>query len=176
MPQINDVQELMVVGLQDLFDGENKAVAAYPQLIQSVTNPQLKQAFEQHMQQSQTQADRLQQLAQQMGISAQGEECVAIQGLIQEAQKKVQMVAPGPVLDAALIGAAQKIEHLEIAGYGTARTLAQQLGQMDAVQVLEGILREEKATDEKLTQIAESQVNEQASQASGSSQMAGASA
>lgn len=162
MAQINDLTSLALAGIQDLYDAENKAVQNYPQLIEAATSPELKQAFQEHMEQSRQQAQRLEQIAQKMGISPQGQECVAIQGLIQDAQKHVQMVEKGPVLDAALIGGAQKVEHLEIAAYGTARSLAQQIGDQEAVQLLEQTLQEEKQTDEKLTRIAESMVNQQA--------------
>ena len=162
MAQINDLTSLALAGIQDLYDAENKAVQNYPQFIEAATSPELKQAFQEHMEQSRQQAQRLEQIAQKMGISPQGQECVAIQGLIQDAQKHVQMVARGPVLDAALIGAAQKVEHLEIAAYGTARSLAQQIGDQEAVGLLEQTLQEEKQTDEKLTRIAESMVNQQA--------------
>jgi ferritin-like metal-binding protein YciE len=168
VPQINDVQGLMVFGLQELYSAEQQALAAYPQIVQAVSSPELQQALQQHMQETQTQVQRLEQLAQQMGVSAQGEtECAAAQGLITDAQRLVQMIAPGPVLDAAIIGAAQKLEHLEIAGYGTARTLAQQMGQTQAAEVLEQTLSEEKATDDRLTQLAEAQVNQEAAQTSG---------
>lgn len=159
------MDEFMEHTIQDLYSAETQALEAMPQLAQRVQNKQLKQAFEQHQQETQQQVQRLEQIAQQMGIEVEGETCQAMQGLIEEAQKLLGELEEGDLADAAIIGAAQKMEHYEIACYGTARTLAQQAGQQQVADLLEQTLQEEKATDEKLTQIATSRVNEKAAQA-----------
>lgn len=162
---LNSVQDLVTYKLKAIYDAENQALEAYPQVVQAVSSPQLKQALQQHMQQTQGQVQRLEQIFQQMGQSPSRETCISMQGLIQEAQQLIQQGGAPEVLDAAIIGAAQAIEHHEIAAYGTARTLAQQLGLKDAAQLLEQTLEEEKQTDAQLTQLAEQNVNQKAKQA-----------
>ncbi len=150
--------------IQDLYSAEQQALEAMPQLAQRVQNEQLRKAFEQHQQETEQQVQRLEQIAQQLGIETEGETCVAMEGLIEEAQQLLDELEDGDLADAAIIGAAQKMEHYEIACYGTARTLAQQAGQQEIADLLEQTLNEEKATDEKLTKIATSKVNKQAVQ------------
>lgn len=162
---LNSMQDLVVYKLQAIYDAENQALQSYPQIMQSVNSPQLKQALQQHMQQTQDQVQRLEQIFQQMGQSPSSQTCISMQGLIQEAQQLIQQGGSPEVLDAAIIGAAQAIEHHEIAAYGTARTLAQQLGLNDAAKLLEQTLEEEKQTDAMLTQLAEQNVNQKAKQA-----------
>lgn len=160
------MDEFMEHTIQDLYSAETQALEAMPQLMERVHNPQLRQAFQTHQQETQQQVQRLEQIAQQLGINADGgEACQAMQGLIEEAQDTLAQIEDPELADAALIGAAQKMEHYEIASYGTARTLAQQVGQTQAAELLAKTLAEEKATDEKLTQIATGGVNQQAAQA-----------
>ena len=148
--------------IQDLYSAEQQALEAMPQLAQRVQNDQLRQAFEVHQRETEQQVQRLEQIAQQLGIEPEGETCMAMQGLIEEAQDLLAKLDDGNLADAAIIGAAQKMEHYEIAAYGTARTLAQQAGRQEVADLLEQTLQEEKATDEKLTTIATSKVNQQA--------------
>lgn len=150
--------------IQDLYSAEQQALEAMPQLMQQVQNEQLRQAFQVHQRETEQQVQRLEQIAQQLGIDPEGETCMAMQGLVEEAQDLLSQLEPGDLADAAIIGAAQKMEHYEIASYGTARTLAQQAGQSQVADLLEQTLNEEKATDEKLTQIATSSVNQKAAQ------------
>ncbi len=150
--------------IQDLYSAEQQALEAMPQLLQQVQSDELRQAFQVHQRETEQQVKRLEQIAQQMGIDPDGETCMAMQGLIEEAQDLLSQLEPGQLADAAIIGAAQKMEHYEIAAYGTARTLAQQAGQNQAADLLEQTLKEEKATDEKLTKIATSGINQQAAQ------------
>lgn len=163
---INSMQDLATQKLQMIYDAEDQALQAYPQMMSAISSPQLKQAFQQHMQETQQQVQRLDQLFQQMGMQPGSKPCIAMQGLIREGQQIIQEGGSPEVLDAAILAAAQAIEHHEIAAYGTARTMARQLGMQDAAMVLEQILEEEKKTDALLTQIAESNVNQQAKQAS----------
>ncbi len=159
------MDELMEHTIQDLYSAEKQALELMPQLAQRVQNDQLRQAFQLHQRESEGQVVRLEQIAQQLGIDPEGETCMAMQGLIEEAQDLLAELEEGPVADAALIGAAQKMEHYEIASYGTARTLAQQAGQPAVADLLETTLKEEKAADEKLTTIATGSVNKKAAQA-----------
>ncbi len=162
---LNSMQDLVVYKLQAIYDAENQALQAYPQIMEAVTSPELKQGLQQHMQQTQQQVQRLEQIFQQLGQQPSGQPCTSMQGLIQEGQELIQQGGAPEVLDAAIIGAAQAIEHHEIAAYGTARTLAQQLGMQEAAQLLEQTLEEEKQTDAQLTQLAESSVNPKAEEA-----------
>jgi ferritin-like metal-binding protein YciE len=162
---MNSMQDLVSQKLQMIYDAENQALQAYPQMMGAISSRQLQQAFQQHMQETQQQVQRLDQLFQKMGMQPSSKPCIAMQGLIREGQQIIQEGGSPEVLDAAILAAAQAIEHHEIAAYGTARTLAQQLGMQDAARVLEQILDEEKKTDALLTQIAERSVNQQAKQA-----------
>ena len=158
------MDELMEHTIQDLYSAEKQALEAMPQLAQRVQSDQLRQAFQTHQRETEAQVTRLEQIAKQMGIDPDGETCMAMQGLVEEAQDLLDQLEDGPVADAAIIGAAQKMEHYEIASYGTACTLAKQAGQQEAADLLEMTLKEEKATDEKLTVIATSSVNQKAAQ------------
>ena len=160
--QLNSMQDLAVYKLQAIYDAENQALQAYPQIMNAVSSPELKQGLQQHMEQTRQQVQRLEQIFQQLGTQPGGQPCTSMQGLIQEAQQLIQQGGAPEVLDAAIIGAAQAIEHHEIAAYGTARTIAQQLGMQEAAQLLEQTLDEEKQTDAQLTQLAEQSVNQKA--------------
>lgn len=159
------MDEFMEHTVQDLYSAEKQALEAMPQIMERVQNDELKQAFTVHQRETQQQVQRLEQIAQQLGIEPEGETCQAMQGLIKEAQSLLSELEPGALADAAIIGAAQKMEHYEIACYGTARTLAQEAGQQQVADLLEQTLKEEKAADEKLTKIATSRINEKAAQA-----------
>ena len=150
--------------VQELYSAETQALDAMPQLMERARNKQLRQAFQLHQTQTEQQVQRLEQIADQLGIDPEGDTCVAMQGLIEEVQDLLDQVEDSQVADAAIIGAAQKMEHFEIAAYGTARTLAQQAGKNEIADLLEQTLQEEKQTDEKLTTIATSSVNQQAVQ------------
>ena len=161
---MDTMNELMEHTIQDLYSAEKQALEAMPELAQRVQSDELRQAFQVHQRETEGQVVRLEQIAQQMGIDPDGNTCMAMQGLIEEAQDLLSQLEEGPVADAAIIGAAQKMEHYEIASYGTARTLAQQAGQTQIADLLETTLDEEKAADVKLTRIATSSVNRQAAQ------------
>ncbi|MFD2934094.1 ferritin-like domain-containing protein [Spirosoma flavum] len=150
--------------IQDLYSAETQALEAMPQLVQRVQNEQLRQALHVHQRETESQVTRLEQIAKQLGIDPDGETCMAMQGLIEEAQDLLAQLKDGPLADAAIIGAAQKMEHYEIASYGTARTLALQTGLDQIANILETTLKEEKAADEKLTYVATTSVNQKAAQ------------
>lgn len=159
--QMNSLQDLYVHKLQDLYSAETQITQALPQMLAKVQNPELKQGMQMHLQQTQQHVQRLEQIMQKLGQQPGGVECQGMKGLIKEGQEVLQQGGDQEVLEAALIAAQQGVEHYEIAGYGTARTYAQLLGDQDAVGLLEQTLQEEKQTDEQLTQVAQ-KINVQA--------------
>ena len=148
--------ELFQQELEDLYDAEKQIVQALPKMAEAASSEELASAFQEHLEQTKEQVKRLDKVFKQIGVKPQGKTCEGMQGLLKEGEKMISEIPKSPVLDAALIGAAQKVEHYEISGYGTARTMAEMLGQQDAAELLEETLEEEKATDETLTEIAES--------------------
>jgi ferritin-like metal-binding protein YciE len=157
--QFNSLSELFEHELKDLYDAEHRLTDALPQMVDKASNPTLKQAFETHLHETQRHVERLQSIFEQIGIEPEREKCDAMTGLIKEGGHVLDAEGDANVLDAALIAAAQRAEHYEIAAYGTARAFAHQLGNEYAAELLEQTLDEEKSTDYKLTQIAESVVN-----------------
>jgi ferritin-like metal-binding protein YciE len=147
--------ELFKEELQDLYDAEKQIIQALPKMVEAASNEELKSAFEEHLEQTKEQLKRLDRVFKAIGEKPESKTCEGMQGLLKEGQKMISEIPKSPVLDAAIIGAAQKVEHYEISGYGTARTMAEMLGQQDAAELLEETLDEEKATDETLTEIAE---------------------
>lgn len=159
--QMQDLQDLYVHKLQDIYSAEQQGLQAMQQSVGMIQTPELRQGMQMHIQQTEGQIRRLEQIFQRLGQQPGGEECEGMKGLVQEAQKLMQENASPEVLEAGLIAAQQAMEHYEIAGYGTARTYAQLLGDQDAVQLLEQTLNEEKQADEQLTQVAQ-QINVEA--------------
>jgi ferritin-like metal-binding protein YciE len=159
----NSLQDLYVEKLQDLLSAEQQILEALPQMIQKTSHPQLRQGFEAHLRQTQEQANRVQRLLQQHG-AGEGKKCEGMAGIIREGQMTMKEVNDPNALDALLIAAAQSVEHYEIAGYGTARTWARQIGREQDAQILQQTLDEEEQTDKLLTQVAESFVNRDAMQ------------
>ena len=149
-------EELFIDQIQDLYDAEKQIVAALPKLQEAASTSELASAFEEHLEQTKEQVRRLEQIFEMMGEQPKAKPCEAMQGLLKEGEKLIEEYEKSAVLDSALIGAAQKVEHYEISGYGTARSTASMLGQADAADLLEETLEEEKETDESLTEIAES--------------------
>ncbi|GGK14581.1 YciE/YciF family protein [Deinococcus malanensis] len=153
--QMQDLTDLYVLKLQEIYSAEQQGLQAMQQGCDMVQTPELKEGLTMHIEQTQQQIQRLEQLFQKMGAQPGGETNLAMQGLVQEVQKLMQQPASPEVLEAGLIACQQAMEHYEIAGYGTARTYAQLLGDDEAVQMLEQTLNEEKMTDEQLTMIAQ---------------------
>ena len=160
--KIKSLQELLLEELKDLYDAEHRILKALPKMAQAATNQQLKQGFEFHRTQTEQHVARLEKAFEQLDASAKKKTCEAIKGIIEEGEDLMGTKMEPEVADAALIGAAQKVEHYEIASYGTVRSWAQQLGQTEVASLLEQTLEEEKQTDQKLTQLAESMVNQEA--------------
>jgi ferritin-like metal-binding protein YciE len=154
-----NMNALMIEKLNQAYTAEKLALENLPKLAQAATSPSLKQAFEAHLQETRQQVARLEQAGQQIGAPIQGAPCEAMQGLAAEAERLIAQHQRGPLLDVVLVASAQAIEHHEIAAYGTMRTLARSSGMGAVADLLEQTLREEKATDEKLTALAEGEIN-----------------
>jgi ferritin-like metal-binding protein YciE len=162
MAKIDSLEPLMIDELRDLLDAEKQITKALPKMAKAASNEQLRAAFEMHLNQTNGQIERLNQVFEQLGERPKSKTCEGMKGLIEEGQEMMKEIDAGPTRDALLVAAAQKVEHYEIASYGTARTYANQLGYRKAASLLEQTLKEEKATDEKLTAIAESSSNPRA--------------
>jgi ferritin-like metal-binding protein YciE len=148
------MEELFLHELKDLYDAEHKITESLPTLAQAAGSQDLKAAFEEHLAQTKQQIKRLEQVFSNVGQKPQRENCAGMQGLVEEANKILEEGLRGAVKDAALIACAQKVEHYEIASYGTLRTFAYLLGNDEAAQLLQQTLDEEEQTDKKLTQLA----------------------
>src|SRR3982751_1253396 len=162
---MDSLKDLYVEELKDLYNAENQLLKALPRLARKASSPDLKAAFEEHLGQTEGQVNRLEKIFKRLGEKPTGKTCKAMKGLVEQGKEIIEEDGDESVLDAALIGAAQKVEHYEIAGYGTARTFAAMLGEEDAVEALQQTLDEEAATDKKLTALAESLAHPEASQA-----------
>jgi len=163
--KLKTLKDLFHHELKDLYSAETQLVKALPKMAKAATNEELKAGFEEHLEQTREHVQRLDQIGESLEMRLSGHKCKAMEGLITEGAELISEDAEESVRDAGLIGAAQRVEHYEIAGYGTARALAQVLGFDEAADLLEQTLDEEKATDEKLTEIAESAVNASAAEA-----------
>lgn len=152
---VESLNELFVEQLRDLYDAENQLIKALPKMAEGANSDELRQGFEKHLEQTKGHAQRMEQIFEQLGEKAKGKKCKAMEGLVKEGSETLEEEMNEDVKDAALIAAAQRVEHYEIAGYGTARTYANLLGQDEAASLLEQTLEEEKETDAKLTELAE---------------------
>lgn len=159
---IKTLDDLFIHSLQDIYYAEQQIMKALPEMIAQVSDPQLKQAFQSHLSETQQQVQMVEQVFRMHGHDPKGVTCPAIDGIINEAQDIVGDIDDPEVLDAALLAAAQAVEHYEITRYGTLTAWAKQLGREDCAKVLHQILDQEKATDQKLSRIAESKVNTRA--------------
>ncbi len=153
MSKLKSVEDVLVQEIKDLYSAENQLVKALPKMAKAAHAPALRAGFEKHLKETTIHIDRLEKVAQIFGVSPKGKSCKAMKGLVEEGAEVMQEDGEPSLKDLALIVAAQKVEHYEIAGYGSARTLAEALGQRDAVKLLQATLDEEDATDEALTQI-----------------------
>jgi len=156
---IKTMNDLFVHQLQDIYYAENQLVKALPKMAEKASDPQLKQGFLTHLDETRTHVKRLEQVFGMHGVEVEAVDCPAIDGIIEEADEVTGEVADRAVLDAALINAAQAAEHYEITRYGSLIAWAKQLGRSDCASVLQKTLEEEKETDKKLTMIAENRVN-----------------
>lgn len=160
--KLNSLKDLFEHEIRDLYSAETQLSSALPKMAEKASDQKLRQAFESHLEETKKQKERLEKIGQICKIELKGEKCEAMAGLIKEGEEMLKMDASGEVRDAGLIGAAQRVEHYEMAGYGTARNYAKRLGLNDCVSLLEETLNEEKSADQKLNDIAINQVNEKA--------------
>lgn len=159
---LESLQDLYVEELRDIYSAEQQIIRALPKMAEGANNPELRAAFEEHLQVTQEQVSRLEKIFSELDVKPGGKKCKGMEGLIEEGKEMLEEDADPDVLDAALISAAQRVEHYEIAAYGTVRNYARQLGLDSHVDLLQRTLDEEGETDKRLTTLAESGVNEQA--------------
>jgi ferritin-like metal-binding protein YciE len=153
--KIASLRDLYIEQLRDLYDGENQIIKALPKMIESTESEELSSALEEHLEVTRQQAQRLETIFQGLGESSKGDKCKGMEGIIKEGSEVIKEDMTESVKDAAIIAAAQRVEHYEIAGYGTVRTYAELLGEEEAVDLLQQTLDEEKEADEKLSGLAE---------------------
>ena len=156
------LNDLFLDGLKDIYHAEKQVLRALPKMARAVNNDQLRQSLEQHREETNGQIERLERLFEMVEKRASGKPCQAMQGLIEEGQEHLEEYKDSPALDAAVIAANQGIEHYEIARYGTLKAWADQLGMKDAARLLDQTLQEEKKTDQLLSQLAVSHLNQEA--------------
>jgi len=164
--KVNSLQELYVDELKDLYDAENQIIKALPKMIDAASSEELQNALTEHLEVTREQAKRIEQIFQNMGEKLKDEKCKGMEGVIKDGAEILSEDMDENVKDAAIISAAQRVEHYEMAGYGTVRTWANLLGESEAEELLQETLDEEKEADEKLNQLAE-QINVQAEAGAG---------
>lgn len=158
----NGLQQLFLDELKDLYHAEHQVLKALPKMAQAASAPDLQKAFETHLQQTETQIERLERVFKLMNTPPKGKRCKGMEGIIEEGKEALEEGFEPQVLDAALVASAQRVEHYEMAGYGTLRTFAQMLGHKEAAKLLQETLQEEASTDKLLTVLAKSHINQQA--------------
>jgi ferritin-like metal-binding protein YciE len=163
--QLASLQELFTNELKDLYDAEKQILKELPKMVDAASSPKLQKGFQQHLEQTRKHVERLDQIFQSRQLTAGRKKCKGIEGILEEGGELLKQDADPDVLDAGLIAAAQKVEHYEIAGYGSVRTYAELLGDRQAAALLEQTLQEEKATDAKLSELARNEVNLEAADA-----------
>ena len=154
MSKLKSLEDLLVQEIKDLYNAENQLVKALPKMAKAASSEALREGFKQHLEQTKVHVERLEEIANALGASPKGKVCKAMKGLIEEGSETMDEDGDPALCDLALITAAQKVEHYEIAGYGSARTIAQSLGLDDVVDLLQATLDEEGQTDEKLAALA----------------------
>jgi ferritin-like metal-binding protein YciE len=162
---VETMQELLIDELKDLYSAEKQIIRALPKLAKAATSPELKQAILDHLEETKGQVARLEQIGEIVGKKMTGKTCVGMKGVLEEGSEVIEDTEKGTVRDAALISASQRVEHYEMAGYGSAREFAKMLGQSEVATLLDETLAEEKNADRKLSVISK-QVNAEAKRAS----------
>ncbi len=165
---LNSLHDLYVDELKDLYNAENQILKALPKMAKAATTPDLKAAFEEHLEVTRGQVERLDRIFGKLGVSPKGKKCKAMEGLVEEGKEVMEEEGEDAVIDAALIAAAQRVEHYEMAGYGCVRTFAKLLGYDEAARLLQETLDEEGDADKKLTELAETSINVEAEESAGS--------
>ena len=156
---VDDVTKLMVEQLRDAYSAEKQGLRAMPRLARKATAQSLKDMLQMHVEQTEGQVERLERALEQLGARPGRKVCEGMRGLIEEAQSELEDHDKGPILDAVIVGAQQRMEHYEIAAYGTLAALAKAAGQREIADLMAQTLQEEKQADERLTQLAESELN-----------------
>ena len=159
---VKTMEDLFIEEIRDLMDAEKQIVKALPKMVDAASTPELSDAFNEHLEVTRGHVDRLERIFNVIGVKSGGVKCDGMSGLLKEGEEMIKLTDAGPVRDAGLIAAAQRVEHYEMAGYGSARTFARLLGRDDEARLLEDTLEEEKDADAKLTELAESMVNQRA--------------
>jgi ferritin-like metal-binding protein YciE len=159
---LDSLQNLFVTELKDIYNAEKQLVTALPRIAKSASSPRLAEAITKHLKETEGHVARLEEIFQSLGLPVRGKKCKGMEGLLEEGKEVMEEEAQESVRDAALISAAQKVEHYEIAAYGCLRSYAQILGHTDAAKLLEQTLKEEEAADEKLNELAEGGINQAA--------------
>jgi ferritin-like metal-binding protein YciE len=162
---LDSLDKLFLEELKDVYNAEKQIVAALPRMAKAAETPELKKAFTNHLRETEGHVDRLERIFKELGQAARGKKCKGMEGLLEEGKEILEEDGESAVIDAALISAAQRVEHYEIAAYGCLRTYAQLLGYSQAEKLLQQTLEEEEAADKKLTQIGESGINSAAAAA-----------
>jgi ferritin-like metal-binding protein YciE len=160
--ELDTLKDLYVDELKDLYSAEKQLVKALPKMAKAANDPELQQAFRTHLKETTQHVERLEQICRELGVSPRGKKCVGMEGLIEEGNELIKEGPEPEVLDAGLINKAQHVEHYEIAGYGTVRTYARQLGFDNQAELLQQTLDDEGRTDHLLTELAESGINVEA--------------
>lgn len=162
--KVKNLEDLLVDDLKDLYSAESQIITALPKMVKAATNEDLRAGLQEHLNQTRTQKERIDQMFQHLGGTPKGKKCVGMEGILQEGEEVMSEDMEPDVRDAALIASAQKVEHYEISGYGTAATYADMLGHKEVADLLKQTLSEEENTDQKLTKMAKMHINKQAKQ------------
>lgn len=165
MSEITSLKDLLIEEIKDLYSAENQLLKALPKMAKAASNAELKAGFTEHLEQTRGHVGRLEQAGELLGESPKGKTCKAMEGLVEEGAEAIEADAPDAIRDASLIGAAQRVEHYEIAAYGTAHAFAEKLGLDEVAELLQATLDEESETNEKLTSLSDA-VNDEAVSAS----------
>lgn len=165
--KITTLEGLLEDELKDLYSAETQMIKIFPKLIEVADSGDLRLAFEEHLAETQRHAERLEQICDQMDMQPTGKKCLAMEGLINEGKEVLKSGMEPELMDVALVGAAQRVEHYEIAAYGTARAHARQLGLINIANLLNWTLEEEKKANQRLTDLAENRINVQAAMRQG---------
>lgn len=166
--KITTLEGLLADELKDIYSAENQMIKALPKLIEAAETGDLRLAFEDHLLETRRHAERIEQICEQLDVDPSGKKCLAMEGLINEGKEVIKSGMEPELMDVALIGAVQRVEHYEMAAYGTARAHARQLGLINIANLLNGTLDEEKKADQRLTDLAENRINVQAAMRQGS--------
>lgn len=173
--KLEKLDDVLMDSLQDLYHAEKQITRALPKMVKAASDPQLQEAFQEHLEVTENQISRLEECFEELGVKAKAKACPGMQGIIEEGKELIESASKGnpAALDAALVAAAQKVEHYEISAYGSARTFAETLGYEHVAELLQQTLDEESQTNEKLTSIAEEHINVAALEPNGSEESDG---